>query len=312
MLPRSLALPTLLAASVAVPYVATNAPQWKASREVAATSPSHPSGAYANPDGTLPQMREIPQQLRLPPQGPGLYPTQTPIEGIATYALNEVLRMDVTKEWVYQRWSRKSTTTADLQWFGVRVPLVSGTQIHDVAGALTYYFDQAGQVQKIALSGRTGDTSQLVQLASGPFGMTRIAAPPGEQVFQMRRGDEVISELRTRPAAVLWESNPHESFDVSLVVQRPDTGRSLVRTDTELQKILQDQRDAMAAAERSARDEAAKQAQAEAEKVARATAPDPEAANSPDGSADAWKSFFPRSRIPRSQVENLEKRRILW
>src|SRR5690606_40794443 len=94
------------------------------------------------------------------PQGPGalIYASPAPLEGMPTYSLAEVLRFDVTKDWVYSRWARKSTGLAEPDLFGVRVPLVSGTRITDVAGSLTYFFNAQGAVEKIRLTGKTADT----------------------------------------------------------------------------------------------------------------------------------------------------------
>jgi hypothetical protein len=306
MIPRSLALPSLLAASVAVPYVASNAPQWAESG--AAKMAGKPSAAapYRVGQANTPYPAPIRQELLMPPQGPGLYPTATPLEGVRTYALEEVLRLDVTKEWVYQRWSRKSTATADIDLFGVRVPLVSGTQIHDVAGSLTYYFDESGMAQKLTFHGRTGDTSHLVGLATSRFGLLRQSAEPGEQLFRQFRGADVTSELRTRPARVLWESSPHDSFSVHLTLQRPERARPLASGDAALQKIVRQEQEKLEAAQKQEQQRAAP-ADSSTAATTGSGAAKTSAAN-PDG----WKAFFPRSRVPKPQIEGLDKSRNLW
>ena len=63
------------------------------------------------------------------------------IDGAQFTSVAQVLRFDVTKEWVYQNWSRKSTGPTDVGLFAIRVPLVMGTQMTSLAGSLTYYFD---------------------------------------------------------------------------------------------------------------------------------------------------------------------------
>src|SRR5690606_19717919 len=121
-----------------------------------------------------------------------------------TYALSEVLRFDITKDWVYQRWDRKSTALADLELFGVRVPLVSGTQVDDIAGSLTYFFGADGRAKRISFRGRTGDTTQLATLLHQRFGLQAVPAViAGQQLLQLRQGNEVISEMRTQTAPVL-------------------------------------------------------------------------------------------------------------
>jgi hypothetical protein len=142
-------------------------------------------------------------------------------------AIEQVLRFDLTKDWVYQHWARKSTGMSFANLFGVRVPLVTGTTIADLAGSLTYYFDANGQVQHITFTGRTGDTSRLIAFLVQNYKFHRSTAPAGEQLFQVTGDSGVISELRTRPESVLWSTSPHNSFTIELELARPGTTRVL-------------------------------------------------------------------------------------
>jgi hypothetical protein len=136
--------------------------------------------------------------------------------------------MDITRDWVYQRWARKSTGLADPELFGVRVPLVTGTAVTDLAGSLSYYFDQYGQVQHISFHGRTGDPSMLVGLLVNRYHFQKQPSPiSGDQLYQVRVGDRVQSELRMRPEAVMWSTSPHTSYEVELELQRPGSDRPL-------------------------------------------------------------------------------------
>jgi hypothetical protein len=290
MIPRSLAMPTLLAASVAVPYVATNAPEWRQQWNA-------PSAATATANGLAPVQSSVldpagaqrAAELAVPPVGPNpmLYPNAAPLEGMPGYPLAEVLRMDVTKEWVYQRWPRKSTSLAELDLYGVRVPLVTGTQLQDVAGSLTYYFTPEGRVQLIRFRGTTGDTTQLVAIVTQRFGLQRqpvLAA--GEQLYQVRDGDNVLSSLRTRPAPVLWASSPHDSFTVELDLQDPTSARPLAQNLPELPAPAE-----------------TKPAIAASPEGAEAPA---DAAATDEPQEPAWKAFFPRRRVPSDQLPNLD------
>ena len=216
MFSRPVILLGLLGAAVGVPYVMSN------SSGIWSGVGSEKAPAAVSPSGEIVAARS--------PDGPGalLYPSRTPLEGPRASRLEEVFRMDVTKEWVFGRWSRKSTSVAHPDWFGVRVPLVTGTSLGDLAGSLTYYFDESGRVQHIAFRGRTGDTTRLVTLLTRYFGLNRQPSEvPGEQLYQTRWNGRVQSELRTRPAPVLWSSAPHSSFDVALELARPGSDRYL-------------------------------------------------------------------------------------
>ncbi|MBN1855189.1 MAG: hypothetical protein JW829_20830 [Pirellulales bacterium] len=199
-------------------------------------------GKSSDPESTIPAVSspadEIPAAQS--PEGPGsfLYPTEMPLEGPPVSQFEEIFRMDATREWIYGRWSRKSTAIAHPDWFGVRVPLVTGTGLSDLAGSLTYYFDHAGQVQHIAFSGRTGNTARLVSFLTSQFGMKpQTPEIPGEQLYQIRWNGRVQSELRTRPAPVLWSSLPHSSYEVQVELARPGSNRFLApRVNTPSQK----------------------------------------------------------------------------
>jgi hypothetical protein len=231
MFTRSVMVPTLLVASVGVPYAVTHSPEWDLDWNSISKSklasyfesnsedkkpPTIQPAEIPGPSGILPP-------LKLQQSETSIYRVSSPLEGQPTMTLAEVLRMDVTKEWVYGRWPRKSTGLASLNDFGVRVPLVTGTRITDLAGSLTYHFDAQGHVTKISFQGRTGDTTELVTLLVKRYQLIRQPSTiTGSQLFQLRRGNDIISELRTQPAAVLWSSSPHNSFDVELELQRPN------------------------------------------------------------------------------------------
>jgi hypothetical protein len=150
-----------------------------------------------------------------------------PLDGGQIQAIEQVLRFDVTKDWVYRTWVRKSTGPTDVGLLAVRVPLVTGTHIAALAGSLTYYFNSAGQVEHISFHGRSGDTTHLVNFLAQTYEFERAAAPIGEQLYQVKRGRRVQSELRTRPESVQSTTSPHSSIAVELELARPGTRRVL-------------------------------------------------------------------------------------
>jgi hypothetical protein len=278
-----LGIPVLLGAAVAVPYVSTNGPEglkdwWNSA-----------AAASSEPTVDLPAA-PAQHQFDPAPRGPGheIYPVTTPLEGNPSVSLEEVFRFDVTKEWVYEHWARKSTALAELGLYGVRVPLVTGTEIHDLAGSLTYLFDQAGKVQRISFKGNTGDTTRIVALAQQNGLQPQTVAIVGEQLFQIKRGDDVFSELHTRPSSVLWSSSPHDSFAVLLELQRPEATTPLPSRLPPLPEV-----------------KAPPAAQAKGEQAA-------EDVEAKKGFSESIKAFFPRSRVPSEQVESLEKRDRIW
>ena len=77
-------------------------------------------------------------------------------------ALEEAFRFDATPQWVTSRWPRVSTVLGEPNQLGMRVALASGTRPDDVAGSLTYYFDDHHQLQRITFYGVTGDEQRLL------------------------------------------------------------------------------------------------------------------------------------------------------
>jgi hypothetical protein len=320
MISRTLAMPTLLAASVAVPYVATNAPEWteqvrkSTAAAPAASAPLQPTAAHqaaassthvANGHTAQPAHAAIqPHQAGAP-----ISPAHLQMAPDPTYSLSEVLRFDITKDWVYQRWERKSTALADLDLFGVRVPLVTGKQVYDIAGSLTYFFGADGRVKRISFRGRTGDTTQLAMLLHQRFGLQAVPSViAGQQLLQVRQGNDVISELRTQTAPILWSNTPHESFSVEFELQEPATARPLkpqvasVSTPPAAPPPGAAAKPGAPASAASAADQA-KIAEAQANETAKAAANKPEEPPPESG----WKAFFPRSRASEGQINQLQR-----
>jgi hypothetical protein len=142
-------------------------------------------------------------------------------------SVEQALRFDITKEWIYRSWDRKSSGPTDLGLFAVRVPMVSGTQSASLAGSLTYYFNAQGQVEHISFRGRTGDPSRLVRFLMQRYQFTPIASQPGDQVYQVADRGGVHSELRTRPEPVVASASPFAAHSVELELGRPGSERYL-------------------------------------------------------------------------------------
>ena len=157
------------------------------------------------------------------------------IDGAQFTSAAQVLRFDVTKEWVCQNWTRKSTGPTDVGLLAIRVPLVMGTQMTSLVGSLTYFFDDRGQVQHISFHGKTGDATPLVQLLTQTYQFQQVPPPAGERVFEVRDGDGLHSELRLKPEAVLNSATPQQSVAVELELARPGSPRVMPPHDPMLQ-----------------------------------------------------------------------------
>jgi hypothetical protein len=216
----------LLGITIGLPYVASHLSDGAAK----VASPPPASAPRTTEAAALPPLAaNVSSSPTNTVEGPGslVYASTAPLEGTRLHSIDQVLRFDITKDWVYRNWARKSTWPTDVGLFSVRVPLVTGTDITALAGSLTYYFSAQGVLEHISFRGRTGDTTALVNFLARTYQFRWSPAAVGEQVYQVKRGDRVQSELRTRPEAVLWSTAPHSSVVVELELARPGSKRLL-------------------------------------------------------------------------------------
>jgi hypothetical protein len=134
--------------------------------------------------------------------------------------LRSVIRFDVTPDFVYRNFPRVSTVLSDLSYDGLRVPLVSGTQPYDVAGSLTYYFDNNKSVRRIQFQGVTGEADPLVQLMIQHYRLSPERSLGG-QLLTMRWNNRITSFMHVAPAPVVTAQEPNARFAFFLEINKP-------------------------------------------------------------------------------------------
>ncbi len=155
------------------------------------------------------------------------YPDSNPaVASIAAAPLpqmTEAIRFDVAPAWVLQRWPRVSTDLAQLHLHGYRVPLVTGSDATDLAGALTYYFDASQQVRRITFRGTTGDPRQLIGMITSQYGYVRRPNnEPSRLVYEgMQSGGKPSGMVVIQAAPVVKNNLPNSRFSIDLVMDRP-------------------------------------------------------------------------------------------
>jgi len=208
-----------LSAAVGVPYLTSK------TGSISETFNSlRGEGATAADPASLP-LGEGYQSIYQPPpgissQGP-LGPMDLAVEGPPAVDIAEVFRFDVGMDWLISRWPHVTTRLADTELQGYRVPLVTGVREDDIAGSLTYYFDESQQVRRITFEGSTGDATRLVQLVTSRFQLDRETdKDAGLFAYRDRWSGDVVSYLHVRPAAVVRADDPHRRFHVSLSLKQ--------------------------------------------------------------------------------------------
>jgi hypothetical protein len=214
---KPLIIASLLGASIGVPYFAARS---KSGNSAATTPPLN-----ANATATVAAPPLLGASASTPTTST---PTTTTVNPFPrSPSAEQALQFNVTKEWVYRSFDRKSTGPTDLGLFAVRVPLVSGTQSASLAGSLTYYFNTQNQVEHISFRGRTGDPSRLVRFLMRQYQFQPLSSQPGEQIYRVSDSGGVRSELRTRPEAIVATATSQGAHSVELELARPGSQRYL-------------------------------------------------------------------------------------
>jgi len=136
---------------------------------------------------------------------------------------NSVFDYQITPEWIVAHWPAVSTGLAQLQLEGYRVPLVTGTAQHDLAGSLTYYFNAEQKLQQITFIGTTGDPRPLIGLLTTRFHLTRrLVNDPGLVVYEaVHSNNQPASNLRIRLAPLTQPNDLFRRYDMELSLARP-------------------------------------------------------------------------------------------
>ena len=162
--------------------------------------------------------QELARKLGAIPAQPG---TEPELVGARVSDLREVLRFDITPDWVINRFSRVSTILADLNLEGLRVPIVTGTRADDMAGTLTYYFDRRGALQRLTIHGFTGHPAKLVGTMTQFYGLQ--GEPALEAGVYTRRWNGLpVHFLRMTHAPVVYSDAIHQKYTVFLELNQPN------------------------------------------------------------------------------------------
>jgi len=227
MLKRKLLFPVILATAAGAPYlVMENGWSNAAKEKLQGLWPSgEPAGTLASAPATdgapgldAPEFKSeftVGPRAENPRSGPHQLLTGPPVTH-----LSQIFRFDVRPKWVTDRWPRVTTTLAESGLEGLRVPVVTGTRIDDLAGSLTYYFDRNHRVQRLSFEGYTGDDRRLVELVTRYYGLR--AEPTLDASMLVARWNGVpTSVMQVVRAPVIDADSPHCRLHVLLELNRP-------------------------------------------------------------------------------------------
>ena len=215
---RSATLVAMAAGAVGIPYMVSE-PGNSNSDESALIQHVDLHGETVAPSAALPAAAGAPGGITTPGAAPAAGASLT---GNLSGDLAEPFRFEITPDWVIRRWQRVSTISNQPELQGYRVPLVTGTREHDLAGSLSYFFDRDKKLQRIVFHGSTGNAVPFPQRLIKLYGFQREASPdPGLYLFRVRWNGKPVSELQLRPSTVVDAGSPHSRIEVHLLIERP-------------------------------------------------------------------------------------------
>ncbi len=202
----------VLGAAIVVPYVMFDEGLSKTARtEWQRFFGGNSSAPAANNGGGIGSwFQSAPQPLANLDVGPALPPV----------GLEEALRLDISPMWVTSHWSRVSTVVSETEHMGLRVALVSGTQPTDIAGSLTYYFDQRHQLQRVTFTGLTGDESRVITHLMNNYGF--IPKPTvAAGLYQAPAGAGKVSQAQVNHLPVVNAAATNARVELAIELNRP-------------------------------------------------------------------------------------------
>jgi hypothetical protein len=216
----------VMMSAVVIPYVMSTGGEWytAAKNKVASMTASSPKeGSAPNAETALAAYgsNESGQQGHSLAAAHLPRANQVPVEGYGTVHLGEVINFNATPSWVMARWPRVTVGLAETELQGYRVALVSGTAQDDIAGSLTYYFDNEQRVSIIHFRGSTGDPRKLVALVMSQYEMLpQATGDPRLQLYQRKWNGKPVSELQIHTADVLRADEPYSRFSLEMAIKR--------------------------------------------------------------------------------------------
>lgn len=132
----------------------------------------------------------------------------------------DVFRPDVDAGWVKRNWERISVLPSDHNLTAYRCEFSSGRQMTDIHGALTYYFDSAGKLAKIAFRGWTGDPEAFKNFTAENWKL-RPKGGNSQRVFVNKSWTAVRGALIVQESPVIRRENSYENYAVFFEVVLP-------------------------------------------------------------------------------------------
>ena len=150
-------------------------------------------------------------------------------EGGRIADFNSVFQCGAPRSWV-QRTYDNISETADGEREGLRVTLVTGNTLEDLAGSLTYWFDRHGRVERIHFQGVTGNPAKLASFARRSQKM--VAREYDRDALFVRSGKEgPLHLLHVSRQPLVNVNTLHGRYQVTLELNRQGGSLSTISSE---------------------------------------------------------------------------------
>lgn len=142
-------------------------------------------------------------------------PSTASVEQTPIVSLAEILRFDITPEWVMGRFPRVSTLLSEMNLDGLRVPLITGSSPSDLAGTLTYYFDRYKRLQRVSIHASVGEPTRFMTELQQAY---RLSPEPalGGHLYVIRWNGIPASIVHVTPASVVYSGSTYARYHLFL------------------------------------------------------------------------------------------------
>lgn len=142
-------------------------------------------------------------------------PNTSALHQLPVVSLAEILRFDITPEWVLARFPRVTTLLSELNLDGLRTPLITGSSPGDLAGTLTYYFDRYKRLQRVSIHATAGDPTRYVMELQQAYKMSQEPSLGGS-LYVIKWNGVPGSVMHISPASVVYSDLNYGRYNLFL------------------------------------------------------------------------------------------------
>ena len=148
------------------------------------------------------------------------------LDGGVFSGIDQILDFDITPSAITNRWARVSFHVREDGFHSYRVPVVTGEEKDDLAGSLTYLFNENEQLQRIEFLGYTKNIDTLVRVMKHKFSMTRRPSPI-QALYVKSQNKLPVSALRVIHPDVVKTSANSTTYEIRFELNRLHLGATL-------------------------------------------------------------------------------------